>query len=58
MAEIALSEEISVVADRDFVEVAPGPAATFEGFQMETAIAFNRDIVHVYGLDPRLNIDP
>jgi hypothetical protein len=51
------SEVMSVVASGDFVEVATGPAATFNIEQMETAVAFNRDIVDVYGLDPRVNID-
>lgn len=52
-----ISDVVSVVAARDFVEVATGPAATFDSFQVETAVAFNRDIVDIYGLDPRLNID-
>ncbi len=51
------SEVLSVVASRDFVEVATGPAATFDTFQLETTVAFNRDIVDAYGIDPRVNID-
>ncbi len=54
---VQISEVVSVVADRDFVEVATGPAATFDTFQMETTVAFNRDIVDAYGIDPRVNID-
>lgn len=51
------TEVLTVVASRDFVEVATGPAATFDSFLMETTVAFNRDIVDAYGLDPRVNID-
>jgi len=55
---VQLSEEIVVVGQSiDLVDVAPGPAATFSNFEMETAVAFNRDIIDVYGIDPRLNID-
>ena len=48
---------MTVTASGDFVEVATGPAATFDNFQVETAVAFNRDIVDIYGIDPRVNID-
>lgn len=52
-------EEILVVGEAlETVEVAVGPAATFSNYDLDTAIAINRDIVDVYGLDPRLNIDP
>jgi outer membrane receptor for ferrienterochelin and colicin len=55
---VQLSEEIVVVGETiDIVDVAPGPAATFSSFEMETAVNFNRDIVDVYGIDPRVNID-
>jgi hypothetical protein len=58
MGPVQLSEEIEVTAStKDFVDVAPGPAAAFDTFEVETAPAFNRDIVEVYGLDPRINID-
>ncbi len=53
----SFSEVLTVVASSDFVEVATGPAATFDSFQMETTVAFNRDIVDAYGIDPRVNID-
>jgi hypothetical protein len=51
------AEVLSVTASQDFVEVATGPAATFDSFKMETAVNFSRDIVDVFGNDPRVNID-
>jgi hypothetical protein len=48
---------VTVTASQDFVEVATGPAATFDSFQLETTVAFNRDILDAYGIDPRINID-
>ena len=51
-------EEIVVVGQSaQFVDVAAGPSTSFSSFDIETAVAFNRDITDVYGLDPRLNID-
>ncbi|NNF69627.1 MAG: hypothetical protein HKN01_07625, partial [Acidimicrobiia bacterium] len=52
-----IKDIVTVTASADFVEVATGPAATFDSFQVETAVNFNRDIVDVYGIDPRVNID-
>jgi hypothetical protein len=55
---VQLTEEIEVVGDtQNLVDVAPGPAGTFTTFEVETAPAFSRDIVEVYGIDPRINID-
>ncbi len=53
----AITEILTVTASRDFVEVATGPAATFTSFEVETAVGFNRDIVDIYGIDPRVNVD-
>lgn len=39
------------------VDVAAGPAATFTSYDIETSVNFNRDIVDVYSIDPRLNLD-
>jgi outer membrane receptor for ferrienterochelin and colicin len=51
-------EEIVVVGTQtEAVDVAAGPAATFTNFDMETSVAFNRDIVDVYSIDPRINLD-
>jgi outer membrane receptor for ferrienterochelin and colicin len=56
-AQQAVEEIVVVGQSMDIVDVAAGPAATFGTFEMETSVAFNRDIVDVYGLDPRLNVD-
>ncbi len=39
------------------VDVAAGPAATFTAYDIETSVNFNRDIVDVYSIDPRINLD-
>ncbi len=58
MGAVQLTEEIVVVGQSlDIVDVAPGPSATFTNFELQTAPAFNRDIVEVYGIDPRFNVD-
>jgi len=51
-------EEIIVFGEGNtFVDVAAGPAATFGQFDLDTMVAYNRDIRDVYSLDPRFNID-
>lgn len=51
-------EEVVVVGETAMmVDTAAGPAATFSSFDLATSIAFNRDIVDVYTIDPRLNLD-
>lgn len=51
-------EEIVVLGQAaELVDVAAGPSASFTSFDIDTAVAFNRDITDVYGLDPRMNID-
>ena len=51
-------EEILVIGRSDaLVDVAPGPSATFGGFELETSVAYDRDIKDVYTLDPRMNLD-
>jgi hypothetical protein len=58
MDAVQLAEEIEVVGESlMLVDVAPGPAGTFNTFEVQTAPAFNRDIVEVYAIDPRINID-
>lgn len=55
---LRIAEQVTVVGEPlNIVDVAAGPAATFSTFELETAVSFSRDIVEVYGLDPRLNID-
>jgi len=51
-------EEVIVTGENvNMIVTAAGPAATFSTFQIETAVALNRDIVEVYTIDPRLNLD-
>ena len=50
--------EILVFGDANtLVDVAAGPAATFSQFELDTMVAYNRDIRDVYSLDPRFNLD-
>lgn len=54
----AAMEEVVVYGQSDrLIDVAPGPTAGFTQFDIETSVAFNRDIVDIYGIDPRINID-
>ncbi|MGI9262639.1 MAG: carboxypeptidase regulatory-like domain-containing protein [Woeseiaceae bacterium] len=58
MQEAAAVEEIVVIGQTaQLVDVAAGPAATFSSYDMETAVAFDRDIKEVYSHDPRLSLD-
>ncbi|MFK8052507.1 MAG: carboxypeptidase regulatory-like domain-containing protein [Woeseiaceae bacterium] len=58
LGEQQAMEEIVVLGQSSpGIEVAAGPAATFDSFELERTVAFNRDIVDVYGVDPRLNLD-
>jgi hypothetical protein len=51
-------EEVLVTGENvDTVITAAGPAATFSQFQIDTSVAANRDIVDIYTIDPRLNLD-
>ncbi len=52
------AEEILVIGQSNaLTDVAPGPSATFGGFELETSVAYDRDIKDVYTLDPRMNLD-
>lgn len=58
LSEQSVVEEIVVLGQAGAgIKVAAGPSATFDSFELERTVAFNRDIVDVYGIDPRLNID-
>ena len=58
MQSSAAIEEILVFGTTaKIMAVAAGPSSTFSSFDIDTAVAFNRDIVDVYGLDPRVNVD-
>ncbi|MEX2494733.1 MAG: carboxypeptidase regulatory-like domain-containing protein [Woeseia sp.] len=51
-------EEITVVGQAlEGADVAAGPAATFSSYDIQTSVNFNRDIVDVYSIDPRINLD-
>jgi Carboxypeptidase regulatory-like domain len=51
-------EEIMVLGrSGNIVDVASGPAATYSTFDLETSVAFDRDIKDVFMYDPRLNLD-
>ncbi|HEX5789227.1 MAG TPA: TonB-dependent receptor [Woeseiaceae bacterium] len=52
-----IEEIVAVGQQQRLVEVAAGPAATFSLEDLESAVAFSRDISDVYGIDPRLMID-
>jgi outer membrane receptor for ferrienterochelin and colicin len=55
--EAAIEEIVTIGQTADFVEVASGPAATFNLADIENAVSFSRDISDVYGIDPRLMVD-
>ena len=52
-----MEEIVAVGQQTQIVETAPGPAATFGLQDLDSAVAFNRDIKDVYAIDPRLNLD-
>ncbi len=58
MQSAASIEEIVVIGQTAaLVDTAAGPSATFSSYEMETAVAFDRDIKEVYAIDPRMNLD-
>jgi hypothetical protein len=58
LQEEATLEEVVVIGQyAEMINVAAGPAATFTRHDIDTAVTINRDIVDVYGMDPRLNVD-
>jgi len=51
-------EEIVAVGQQAKVfDTTSGPTATFGAYEMDSAVAFERDIKDVYSIDPRLNLD-
>ncbi len=52
-----MEEIIALGTPQQFIETAPGPSATFGLQDLDSAVAFNRDIKDVYSIDPRLNLD-
>ena len=54
----AMIEEIVVTGTvAEIADVAPGPSSVFSSYDLETAVAFERDIKEIYAIDPRLNLD-
>ncbi len=56
-SDVAIEEIVTIGQTAALVEVASGPSATFNLADIEGSVAFSRDIVDVYGIDPRVNID-
>lgn len=51
-------EEVVVVGQSSqVIETTAGPTATFSNFEMDTSVSISRDIVEVYTIDPRINLD-
>ncbi|MBV1906800.1 MAG: TonB-dependent receptor [Pseudomonadales bacterium] len=57
LAAQEIVEEVVVVGQALGEEIAAGPSASFGQFDIDTAVAFNRDIIDVYSLDPRISLD-
>jgi hypothetical protein len=55
MAE--MEEVVAIGSASGFADVAAGPSANFSNYDLQTAVALNRDIVEVYTIDPRINLD-
>jgi hypothetical protein len=52
-----MEEIVAIGRVTEMFETAPGPTATFGQYDLDSAVAFNRDIKDVYAIDPRLNLD-
>ncbi len=57
LEEAEIEEVITIGRTQDLVDTTSGPAATFTLVDLESAVAFNRDIKDAYAIDPRLNLD-
>ena len=55
--EAAIEEIITIGQTADLVQVASGPSATFSIDDIDSSVAFSRDISDVYEIDPRLMVD-
>ena len=55
--DLAIEEVVVVGQTATFVDTAAGPAATFTNFELQTAVAFDRDIQEAYAVDPRIYAD-
>ena len=50
-------EEVIVRGQATTFSVAPGPSANFGIAELESAVAFDRDIKDVFAMDPRINVE-
>jgi hypothetical protein len=57
MSGAAMEEIVAVGRRGELIQVAAGPAATFNIEDLQNSVSFGRDISDVYGIDPRLMID-
>ena len=53
----AIEEIIALGQAQQVIETSSGPTATFSLADLDSAVAFNRDIKDVYAIDPRINLD-
>ncbi|MGB5411457.1 MAG: carboxypeptidase regulatory-like domain-containing protein [Woeseiaceae bacterium] len=53
----AIEEIVTIGQAAAIVDTAAGPASTYSLADLESSVAFNRDIKDVYAADPRLNLD-
>jgi hypothetical protein len=56
-SDAPIEEIISVAQQAETLETTTGPTAVFGEYELDSAVAFNRDIKDVYAIDPRLNLD-
>ena len=52
-----MEEIVTVGQQAEAYDTTSGPTATFGSYDLDSAVAFNRDIKDVYSIDPRLNLD-
>lgn len=50
-------EEVIVLGQQSAFNVATGPSANFGIAELESAVAFDRDIKDVFAMDPRINVE-
>ena len=53
----AIEEVIVYGESSGLSDVAAGPSANFSSYDLETSVAFDRDIIEVYTIDPRISLD-
>ena len=53
----AIEEIVAIGQAAQMIDTAPGPQANFDFQEINSAVAFERDIKDVYAIDPRINLD-